>query len=104
MEDDISIALPPEIERHYIVLDARESLFTSILRDVCTVACFALLAWFTQAMPFWRVFTVALGGVVVICMLARTLHERRHTFHNAQALRDWASTEAAHSEATKQKR
>lgn len=98
MHDENDCPAPKMPTPQYIVLDARESLLTSVLRDAFTVASFALLAWLTKDMPFWRVVTAILGGIVLICMLGSALSRQRLAFHSVSALKEWADEECARAQ------
>lgn len=77
----------------YLVLDARETLATSIARDAVTAFSFFSLAYATRDYPFWRWFSCLAFVLVLAAMVLHKLKTQRHVFHSKESLIAWARSD-----------
>ena len=77
----------------YIVIDQRESLKESVLKDLTSFSLLAFCIWLSEGSTFWTFLT----GLFMICFfyaqMARALKIRKHYFKSIHLLKVWVDKE-----------
>jgi membrane protein YdbS with pleckstrin-like domain len=79
-------------EIKYAVFDGRESLISSIVKDIFSFVTIALLVYVSRDSAWWTLVTGLMFIIWMIVKVGKMLGERHKRFHTKEELIKWAES------------
>lgn len=81
----------------FIVLDKRETLAESIVRDVWTFGLLLLCIWASHGSKWWTFATAIMFMIFTLGKITYLVNTRQHKFKSAAELEAWAARERSNT-------